>query len=90
MRHYLITICWLFILAIPAWSQEEEAAGQTADTEAAEAAEAVLEPAVDDLEEEEEIDDSDLDEQTYEADDDDFIPTEEIPADEPIPFPSNI
>ncbi|MDH4049111.1 MAG: hypothetical protein OEW68_12410 [Gammaproteobacteria bacterium] len=37
-----------------------------------------------------EIDDSDLDEQTYEEDDDDFIPTEEIPADEPIAFPSNI
>jgi hypothetical protein len=39
---------------------------------------------------EEDVDDSDLDEQTYEEDDDDFIPTEEIPADEPIPFPSNI
>ena len=37
----------------------------------------------------EEVDDSDLDEQTYEEDDDDFVPTEEIPADEPIPFPSN-
>lgn len=33
---------------------------------------------------------SDLDSQTYEEDDDDFVPTEEIPADEPIPFPSNI
>ena len=32
----------------------------------------------------------DLDEQTYEEDEDDFVPTEEIPADEPIPFPSNI
>jgi len=37
-----------------------------------------------------ELDDSDLDEQTYESDDDDFVPTEEIPADEPIPFPSDI
>lgn len=36
------------------------------------------------------VDDSDLDEQGYEDDDDDFIPTEEIPVDEPIPFPSNI
>ena len=34
--------------------------------------------------------DADLDEQTYQADEDDFVPTEEIPADEPIPFPSNI
>jgi len=32
----------------------------------------------------------DLDEQSYEGDDDDFVPTEEIPADEPIPFPTNI
>ena len=47
-------------------------------------------PAVEEADDEEEVDDSDLDEQTYEEDDDDFIPTEEIPADEPIPFPSNI
>ena len=37
-----------------------------------------------------EIDDSDLDNQTYGEDDDDFIPTEEVPADESIPFPTNI
>ena len=37
-----------------------------------------------------EFDDSALDEQTYEEDDDDFVPSQEIPADEPIPFPSNI
>ena len=36
------------------------------------------------------FEDESLDEQTYEEDEDDFIPTEEIPADEPIPFPSNI
>jgi hypothetical protein len=33
---------------------------------------------------------SDLDDQTYEEDDDGFVPTEEIPADEPIPFPTDI
>jgi len=33
---------------------------------------------------------ADLDEQTYEEDDDDFVPTEEVPADEAIPFPSDI
>lgn len=37
-----------------------------------------------------EFDDEALDDQTYEEDDDDFVPSEEIPADEPIPFPSNI
>ena len=35
-------------------------------------------------------DDIDLDDQTYEEDDDDFVPTQEIPADTPIAFPSNI
>lgn len=33
---------------------------------------------------------SDLDDQTYDEDDDGFVPTEEIPADEPIPFPTDI
>lgn len=33
---------------------------------------------------------ADLDLQTYDEDDDDFVPTEEVPADEAIPFPSDI
>jgi len=36
------------------------------------------------------LEDSELDDQTYEGDDDIFVPTEEIPTDEPIPFPSDI
>lgn len=32
----------------------------------------------------------DIDAQTYEEIDDDFVPSEEIPADEPIQFPTNI
>ena len=36
------------------------------------------------------FDDSVLDDQTYEGDDDVFIPSEEVPVDEPIPFPSDI
>lgn len=31
-----------------------------------------------------------LDDQTFEGEDDDFIPTEEIPLSEPIPFPTDI
>jgi hypothetical protein len=31
-----------------------------------------------------------LDDQTFEGEDDDFIPTEQIPVDEPIPFPTDI
>jgi hypothetical protein len=34
--------------------------------------------------------DADLDEQSYEDEDDGFVPTQEVPADTPIPFPSNI
>lgn len=34
--------------------------------------------------------DYDIDAQTYEEIDDDFVPSEEIPADEPIQFPTNI
>ncbi len=33
---------------------------------------------------------ADLDEQNYEEPEDDFIPTEEIPADQAIPFPTDI
>jgi hypothetical protein len=51
---------------------------------------AVTDDSAETAEDLEDIEDADLDEQTYEQDDDDFIPTEEIPADEPIPFPSNI
>jgi hypothetical protein len=48
------------------------------------------EDAVDDSTLDPALDDSDLDDQTYESDDDVFVPSEEIPADEPIPFPSDI
>ena len=33
---------------------------------------------------------ADLDEQSYEEPEDDFVPTEEIPADQAIPFPTDI
>ena len=36
------------------------------------------------------LDDADLDLQTYDQDDDEFVPTEEVPADQAIPFPSDI
>ncbi len=36
------------------------------------------------------FDESVLDDQTYEGDDDVFIPSEEVPVDEPIPFPTDI
>jgi hypothetical protein len=71
--------------------EQEEAAepGQPRDAPA-ESPEAGSEEAATSEDAEPEPDDSDLDDQTYESDDDDFVPTEEIPADEPIPFPSDI
>jgi adenine-specific DNA methylase len=84
VRKFYIAILLAFFLAGFAWAQEEGDSTEVQTESQAEASEAAA------AEDEDEIDDSDLDEQTYEEDEDDFIPTEEIPADEPIPFPSNI
>lgn len=66
------------VLVAAAWAQEEvPEEEQTETTEVAEEAT-------------EEVDDSDLDEQGYEDLDDDFRPSEEIPADESIAFPTDI
>jgi len=83
-RLTLIILCGLLAATytVAQESAEPPAAEPTPD-EAEVAADA-------DDEETEEVDDADLDLQTYEEDDDDFVPTEEIPADEPIPFPTNI
>jgi hypothetical protein len=59
----------------------EDSAGESSDGEAGAADDAAADP---------DLDDSDLDDPTYESDDDIFVPSEEIPADEPIPFPSDI
>ena len=90
MSKYLIMLSLLAFLVGPAWTQDEEAAAGPAEAEETDAGRAPSEELTGTTEDEDEIDDSDLDEQTYEEDGDDFVPTEEIPADEPIPFPSNI
>lgn len=83
MSKHLISLILLAFMTAPGWAQEESEDVPAAIEETA--AEEVVEPA-----ETEVVDDDDLDLQTYEEDEDDFVPTEEIPADEPIPFPSNI
>lgn len=90
MRNYFYLIIALLAL-LSVWP----AAAQEADTpppanSATPVGDADKSDKSDESEETDEFDDSDLDEQTYEEDDDDFVPTEEIPADVPIPFPSNI
>ena len=83
MSKHLLSLILLTFIAAPGWAQEEsdEAPAESEDAATEEVAETVVP---------EDVDDDDLDLQTYEEDDDDFVPTEEIPADEPIPFPSNI
>ena len=90
-----ILLCCVGLLA-PALGQEQEAPQESTDT-TVEQADSEEAPAGDSAgqedaadEEESSEDDADLDLQTYEENDDIFVPTEEIPSDEPIPFPSDI
>lgn len=79
----LLTV--LFFIA-PSWGQDPQPAEQeTGEPESAESAESAetAEPEEDPL--------ADLDEQGYgDEDEDDFVPTEEIPYDQDIPFPTDI
>ena len=81
MRHLIILLSALFLASV-SWSQEAQ--DPTADTEA----EASETSETSDDEE----DDSDLDEQGYagEEEEDDFIPSQEVTADQSIPFPVDI
>jgi hypothetical protein len=88
MPKLLLTLLAAFFIAGPAWPQDVDSASDAAPSATEITVPAVTEP--EPAEEVTEIDDSDLDIQTYEEDDDDFVPSEEIPADVPIPFPSNI
>lgn len=99
MRQLPAVLILLLALTVTGAAQEGETAGATGETPAPVTDDATLQDSADEAlpgEEDDaesddtDIDDSDLDEQTYESDDDEFVPTEEIPADEPIPFPSNI
>jgi len=86
--YYLIIALMALFLAVPATAQEGDAPPPAKSADPVDDADQADQS--DESEESGELDDSDLDEQTYEEDDDDFVPTEEIPADVPIPFPTNI
>jgi len=80
-------------LATSAWAQEvgdEQNATENADVVAVEEVDDVDE--VEDIEAvvEPDFDETGLDEQGFDNDDDDFRPTEEIPTDQSIPFPTDI
>ncbi len=92
-RHLLALLAALFLGAAVAQEvPSQEDAGESAQTppsnEEPTESDAVEEEAAD---EEEVIDEEGLDDQGFEDEDsDDFVPTEEIPADQSIPFPTDI
>ncbi len=81
MHRYLLTIL-LLLASVSVWAQDSAPAEEA---EAQDAKEAADEPS--DAQE----DDLDLDEESYaDAEEEDFVPTEDIPADQAIPFPTDI
>lgn len=81
----------LLLLSAAVWSQEanEQAAGdEPADAETTAEVEPDPEPAEED--EVADFDDTGLDEQGFSNEDDDFNPSEDIPADQSIEFPADI
>jgi hypothetical protein len=83
----LMTLLVALFLISTAWSQEVEEAAEEVGPEVAEAAETAVAAETD-----EEEDDADLDEQGYglEEEEDDFIPSQEVSADQSLPFPVDI
>ena len=81
MRGYLLTIL-LLLAGAGAWAQDDAPQGEGETREAGE----TVEEAAD-----EQDGDLDLDEESYlDAEEEDFVPTEDIPADQAIPFPTDI
>lgn len=80
VRRFVSILLASGFLIAPAWAQDSES--EEAETEGTELE--VEDAAA------EEFDDSDLDDQVYTDADDDFRPSEEIPADQSIAFPSDI
>ena len=83
MQRFLLAMALTLLLAAPGWSQDAETPPETEEADAA---------AVEEEEPEaEEIDETGLDDQNYaDMEDDDFRPSEDIPADQSIPFPTDI
>lgn len=82
VRRFLTTLLLGSMLATASWAQDAD------PDEGTEVEETQVE--ADEVAEAEDVDDSDLDEQTYSDADDDFRPSEDIPADQSIAFPTDI
>ena len=84
MKRYVLAILLGMSLSVAAWPQDagQDTTGVT-DTSA--------QPQGDDQKGQADAkDDSDLDEQGYQNQDDDFKPSEDIPADQSVAFPTDI
>ncbi len=81
MRHLIILLSALFLASV-SWSQEAQDPAAETEAQASESSDAS----------DDEEDDSDLDEQGYagEEEEDDFIPSQEVTADQSIAFPVDI
>lgn len=80
MQRILLILIIGLLFSVPLWGQDPQSAGEQADEpESSETGEPVEDPL------------ADLDEGGYDdQDEDDFVPTEEIPYDQDIPFPTDI
>lgn len=83
MYRHLMTLLLAAVIAGSAWSQETDS--QEDETE-----ETPAEVAAQDDAEIAEQDDAELDDQTFTGAEDDFVPSEDIPADQSIAFPTDI
>lgn len=90
MHRYFLTIILIMLLSMTAWSQSPEP-GADPETEPGDEASTVEPAAEDDDENDDEIDVSELEQESYaDAEEEDFVPTEDIPTDQAIPFPTDI
>ena len=81
---YRILLLMALLVGQAGWAQEAEP-----DSGDDESAAETLTETVDDTEDE--IDVSDIESESYaDAEEEDFVPTEDIPADQAIPFPTDI
>ena len=80
MSRYLLCMLIAMLLAGAAWTQEDAAESPEAEEASSEESDTDEQP----------VDDRDLDDQVYTDADDDFRPSEEIPADQSIAFPTDI
>jgi hypothetical protein len=81
MHRHLLIILLLFV-GTGAWAQDSAPDDEADSPDAPEATEEASEQADDGL---------DLEDESYaDAEEEDFIPTEDIPADQAIPFPTDI